>query len=47
MARMLKTVLKPQVYHAINRWFKERPTDSKPDKVITKKDQETIEKVSY
>jgi hypothetical protein len=47
MARMLKTVLEPQVRHAINRWFEERPADGKPDKVITEKDWETIEKVSY
>ena len=46
MARMLKTVLEPQVHHAINRQFEERPGDSKPDEVITEKDWETIEKVS-
>ncbi len=46
MARMLKRVLEPQVRHAINRWFEERPGDGKPDEVITKKDWETIEKVS-
>jgi hypothetical protein len=38
MARMLKRVLKPQIRYAINRWFKERPGDGKPDEVITKKD---------
>ena len=47
MARILKIVLEPQVRYTINRWFKERPTDSKPDEVITKKDQETIKKVSH
>ena len=46
MARMLKRVLKPQVCHAINRQFKERPGNSKPNEVITKKDQETVKKVS-
>ena len=46
MARMLKIVLKLQVRHAINRWFKERPGDGKPNEVITKKDQEIVEKVS-
>jgi hypothetical protein len=43
---MLKTVLEPQVRHAINRWYEERPGDGKPDEVITEKDWETIEKVS-
>ena len=46
MARMLKTVLKPQVRYAINRQFKERPGDSKPNEVITEKDWEAIKKVS-
>ena len=46
MARMLKRVLEPQVRHAVNRWFEERPGDSKPDEVITEKDWETVEKVS-
>ncbi len=35
---MLKIVLEPQVYYTINRWFEERPTNSKPNEVITKKD---------
>ena len=47
MARMLKRVLKPQVCYTINRQFKERPGDSKPNEVITKKDQEIIKKVSH
>jgi len=34
--QMLKTVLEPQVHHAINCWFKECPSDGEPDKVITK-----------
>ena len=46
IARILKTVLEPQVRYTINRWFKERPGDSKPDEVITEKDQETVKKVS-